>query len=170
MSRSGRGKHIGKGRGNWNVTHGDSKRSGRAPEYGVWHQMMRRCNDPRCHNYLDYGGRGITVCSEWTNYSTFIADMGRRPSPKHTIERVNNDLGYHPGNCIWADRKTQARNRRKRTKKTHCKHGHEFTEQNTYVYKNGKRSCIKCRKIAIRKLQDKGYFREWQRRKKLEAA
>jgi hypothetical protein len=73
--------------------------------------MMDRCTNRNGQNWADYGGRGITVCERWLIFENFLADMGERP-PGTTIERVENDLGYEPGNCRWATRKQQSRNRR----------------------------------------------------------
>lgn len=83
------------------------------PEYETWVQMQRRCYDPIFKSFADYGGRGITVCMEWRlDYLTFLRDMGRKPSPKHSLDRKNNEGNYEPGNCRWATSLEQKRNRR----------------------------------------------------------
>lgn len=79
--------------------------------YGVWCSMISRCCDPGNPAYKNYGGRGITVCEKWGWFSGFYADMGNRPVGS-TLERVDNDKGYSKENCVWADRKTQGRNKR----------------------------------------------------------
>lgn len=82
------------------------------PEYRSWNAMMRRCLNPASKNWVEYGSRGITVCERWQTFEMFLADIGQRPTPKHTLERVDNAKGYEPDNCVWATRKTQSRNRR----------------------------------------------------------
>jgi hypothetical protein len=83
------------------------------PEYHIWCSMRQRCRDPHVKSYPDYGGRGITVCERWLHsFENFYADMGARPSPKHTIERKNNDGPYAPDNTIWLPKTLQNMNKR----------------------------------------------------------
>ncbi len=84
------------------------------PEYGVWRAMVARCHNPNATRYADYGGRGISVCEQWRHsYANFIADVGRRPSPSASIDRIDNDGNYEPGNVRWTDATTQANNSRR---------------------------------------------------------
>lgn len=92
--------------GNRTRTHGMSD----CFEYRVWNSMRSRCTDQRHPRYANYGGRGIEVCARWSAFSVFIADMGKAPSEKHSIDRIDNDAGYEPLNCRWATRDQQARN------------------------------------------------------------
>jgi len=82
-------------------------------EYRAWQTMRLRCLNPENEAYPDYGGRGITVCDRWLESPRhFFEDMGPKPSPMHELDRINNDGNYEPGNCRWATRKINDRNRR----------------------------------------------------------
>jgi len=96
-----------------NTTHGFSNNRKDYPEYHVWLGMKARCYNKNNDRYADWGGRGITVCKKWVNdFQTFLSDMGRRPSDKHSIERKDNNNGYSPENCYWATKADQNRNTR----------------------------------------------------------
>lgn len=91
------------------TTHGKSA----LPEFGVWAGMKARCYNPNNESYPSYGGRGIRICESWLNgFAVFYADMGDRPGPGWTIERINNDGNYEPANCKWIPRPDQSKNRR----------------------------------------------------------
>lgn len=82
-------------------------------ERASWANMMRRCYDTADpHHYKYYGGRGIIVCPQWHKFYFFLQDMGRKPTPKHTIERLDTDGNYEPDNCVWATMLEQRHNRR----------------------------------------------------------
>jgi hypothetical protein len=81
-------------------------------EYRIWRHMLNRCYREADTDYHRWGGRGITVCDRWRySFEMFFADMGERPSPKHSIDRMNNDGNYEPSNCRWATSSEQCRNR-----------------------------------------------------------
>ncbi len=82
------------------------------PEYTVWKQMKYRCLNSNATGYSKYGGRGITVCEQWRrSFERFLQDVGPRPSMKHTLDRIDNDKGYMPGNVRWVEQKIQQRNK-----------------------------------------------------------
>lgn len=85
-------------------------------EYRAWSNMKNRCTNPNYELYHRYGGRGIKVCDEWVNsFETFLKDMGKKPSKQHSIDRINNDLGYSKDNCKWATKKEQSNNTKNTT-------------------------------------------------------
>lgn len=104
-------------------THGLSKIS----EYSVWEGIKDRCLNPNGTGYSDYGGRGIEIDPRWLEFANFYEDMGTRPSPKHTIERKDNNGPYSKENCVWALQAQQARNKR----------------TNVNITYNGKTQCLR---------------------------
>jgi hypothetical protein len=112
-------------------THGAS----RTPEHMVWGTLIQRCTNPNSRKYKSYGGRGLTVCDEWKEFSNFIRDMGPRPSPKHSIDRIDNNKGYFPSNCRWATCEQQAGN----------------TRRNIIISHGGETLCLSawCRKLGL---------------------
>jgi hypothetical protein len=91
-----------------NTKHGEAKRGGKTAEWRAWTAMKNRCYTKSHIHYSYYGERGIRVCKKWlSSYSSFLADVGRKPSPKHTLDRINGNKNYTPSNCRWATRKEQ---------------------------------------------------------------
>ena len=101
------------------LVHGETRRrQGASPEYNVWRSMRERCYNPKNISYRNYGGRGLQVSPRWRNsYELFlkdvVEDIGRRPSPKHSIDRIRNDGDYERGNVRWVTREVQRRNSRR---------------------------------------------------------
>lgn len=94
----------------------------KTPEYKVWANMKYRCDTETAHNWKDYGGRGITYDPRWKKFEAFLDDMGYKPTPEHTIERVDVNGNYTKDNCIWALNDIQQLNRRDTVK-------HEYNGQ-----------------------------------------
>lgn len=89
------------------------------PEYIAWQAMVRRCKDRNQRAFRHYGGRGIKVHPRWSrSFTAFLSDLGPKPSPEHTLERINNEGDYEPGNVKWATRAVQARNHRRNRRVT----------------------------------------------------
>jgi hypothetical protein len=102
------------------VTHGDSRAGRVTPEYRAWRGMKSRCYRTTIKCYPYYGGRGIRVCDRWlTSFENFLADMGRRPSSQHSLERKDPDGHYEPSNCKWATKEEQMKNRYSRCQVCH---------------------------------------------------
>jgi hypothetical protein len=102
-------------------THGLSFINGkRSPLHMAWMNMRNRCNNPNDARFKHYGARGITICDRWSDFPTFAQDLGPHPGPGYTLDRIETDGNYEPGNVRWATRAVQARNQRraKLTKET----------------------------------------------------
>ena len=116
----------------WGGTHGMSQ----SPEYKVWSAMIQRCTNPNDKGYKNYGARGVGVDGEWLGFESFMLDMGARPTKHHSLERVDNELGYSNKNCKWASRSTQSINQRVRAdNKTGCKGVSFCNSKKAYIAK-----------------------------------
>ncbi len=121
------------------------------PEYVSWNGAKGRCTNPNNKKYADYGGRGITMCDRWLNdFAAFYEDMGPRPGPGYSLGRIDNDGPYSPGNCRWETAEQQRTNRRDvfAPPAQACRHGHEFTPENTRTASDGRRHCRACARAS----------------------
>jgi hypothetical protein len=106
--KSGRVASCGCGR----IKHGHTRKYAHHPLHNAWVVMRNRCENPRRHDFYRYGGRGIRVCERWSSFVDFLADVGERPAKGLSLDRINNDGDYEPGNVRWATAKQQMANRR----------------------------------------------------------
>lgn len=96
------------------TTHGEERKGRLSPELKTFRKMQERCLSIACRDYINYGGRGITICPKWRNsFPQFLADIGRRPGHGYSLERDNVNGNYEPSNCRWATKKEQANNTRR---------------------------------------------------------
>lgn len=135
--------------GKWSTqdktTHGQGAKAVRTREYNVWANMQQRCKNKNVPHFKNYGGRGITVCERWNSFENFYADMGKCNGL--TIDRINNDGNYEPGNCRWIAAELQSKNRRN-VGRAHCINGHAYSEENSGISWRGQRLCKACSRAS----------------------
>lgn len=146
--------------GQFVVGHSTNKKHGHSgsfhsPTYQSWHAMKQRCLNANHESYKLYGARGITICERWLTFANFLNDMEIRPNSK-TLDRIDNNKGYEPGNCRWATDEEQHANQRHNghAPLIYCQRGHEFTPENE-IWSKGKRdtlerSCRECHRQRTR--------------------
>ena len=110
---------VGRTRGAASKRHGEGSNGKETAEYRTWAAMLSRCENLNHSNFPRYGARGISVCERWHRYEDFLADVGRRPSDGHSLDRIDNAGNYEPGNTRWATKAEQNENRRSYTKDSH---------------------------------------------------
>lgn len=136
------------------IIHGCARGHTMTPEYRLWLWMKQRCNRPKTSCYPRYGGRGIKVCERWLGrqgFSNFLADMGHRPSKEYSLDRIDNDGNYEPGNVRWATRIEQRHNRSDYTPNV-CRNGHEKSPGPCRICKNARNSAWQKRYWLKRRL------------------
>ena len=138
-------------------------------ERRTWSAMKTRCYNKNWHAYENYGGRGIAICDRWLeSFESFYADMGDKPTPNHSIDRINNDGNYEPDNCRWATSSEQNRNQRMSTRNTSGVKGVHWDERKSkwraFISINNKNKYLggytdKARAISARKSAEQKYYR-----------
>lgn len=128
-----------------------------SPIYKIWTGMRQRCDNPDRREYPDYGGRGIRVCERWEDFANFYADMGDRPGPKYSLDRIDVDGNYEPGNVRWATRSEQNSNKRPTLV---CRNGHPRTPDNTLIGPDSARGttrlrCRDCDNASRRRFEER---------------
>lgn len=138
--------------------------------YAAWLNMRMRCGNANRRDWKHYGGRGITVCARWNLFENFLQDMGEVPEGL-TLDRINVNGNYEPGNCRWVSWIIQQQNKRR---VTHCGQGHLLSPDNCFVRKNGSRACKICHKEGGKKRREAKYVQRcaetgkpvWKRKRK----
>lgn len=128
------------------LIHGCTANRRMTKTYAAWLNMKSRCTHPSRKDWKHYGGRGITFCTEWAKFENFLQDMGDAPAGL-TLDRIDTNGNYEPGNCRWVPWTVQSQNRRKRT---HCRKGHFLSPDNLYVRRSGTRGCKICHQAYAR--------------------
>lgn len=129
--------------------HGQASRKGTTKEYRTWSHIKKRCYCKSDRDYRDYGGKGITVCKRWLNsFEAFFIDMGKAPSPKHSIDRIDNAKGYTPKNCRWATPKEQSHNSSRTTLITINKITKSISEWGEYKNLNRETICARINRLG----------------------
>lgn len=124
------------------ITHGHTRDYQPSSTYTAWANMIGRCTRSSRPDFHHYGGRGITVCDAWRKFENFLADMGQKPHPSLTLDRIDVNGNYEPGNCRWATWSEQGANRRAVEV---CKRGHLMEGDNVRIDKSNERIQRSCR-------------------------
>lgn len=115
------------------VKHGHKRRGATTPEYRTWCAMIERCERQAHIGFKYYGARGIKVCARWRkSFAAFLADMGRKPTPRHTIDRIRTNGNYKPNNCQWSTPRRQRLNQRPYDERARCLKGWETRRVNKW--------------------------------------